>query len=170
MWRGFCFAVGWAMVGLLTAGGVQAEQPPQSAPPTYEVPQLPATMRVDGVLDEPAWSQAVVIEIAYEVSPGDNLPAPVRTRALLFHSGTHLCMGFRAFDHEPSKIRARLADRDTPFEDDFVGVILDTFNDERAPEILRQPARRARWISCSTSSARSPRTSRGTRSGLQQVG
>jgi hypothetical protein len=40
-------------------------------------------------------------------------------------------MGFRAFDHEPSKIRARLADRDTPFEDDFVGVILDTFNDER---------------------------------------
>src|SRR6185503_15315211 len=37
----------------------------------------------------------------------------------------------RAEDPEPAKIRARLRDRDNAFSDDFIGVVLDTFNDER---------------------------------------
>ena len=129
--RGRSFGFVWVLVGLLTVGGAWAAQAPPAAPATYEVPGLADGIKVDGVLDEPAWAQAVVIEAAYEVSPGDNLPAPVRTQALLFHTGTRLYVGFRAFDPEPAKIRAHLMDRDSAFSDDLVGVILDTFNDER---------------------------------------
>jgi hypothetical protein len=37
----------------------------------------------------------------------------------------------RAHDPEPEAIRARLRDRDAAYQDDFVGVILDTFHDQR---------------------------------------
>jgi len=116
---------------LLLGAGAWADQTPPAVPTTYDVPVLADGIKVDGVLDEPAWSQAVVVDVAFEVSPGDNLPAPVRTQALLFHTGTRLYVGFRAFDPEPAKIRAHLMDRDSAFSDDLVGVILDTFNDER---------------------------------------
>ena len=129
--RGRSFGVGWAAFALFLAAGARADQTPPAAPTTFEVPSLTDGIRVDGVLDEPAWAQAVVIEVKYEVSPGDNAPAPVRTQALLFSTGTHFIVGFRAFDHEPAKIRAHLTDRDSAFSDDLIGVILDTFNDER---------------------------------------
>ena len=128
--RGRSFGVGWAVFASLLGAGAWAEAPP-AVPTTYDVPVLADGIKVDGVLDEPAWAQAVVVDVAFEVSPGDNLPAPVRTQALLFHTGTRLYVGFRAFDPEPAKIRAHLMDRDSAFSDDLVGVILDTFNDER---------------------------------------
>ena len=38
---------------------------------------------------------------------------------------------FEAFDPEPEKIRAHYTDRDRIFNDDWVGVVLDTYDDER---------------------------------------
>jgi hypothetical protein len=40
-------------------------------------------------------------------------------------------IAFDARDPDPSSIRAYLRDRDSAFNDDFVGVVLDTFNDQR---------------------------------------
>jgi hypothetical protein len=43
----------------------------------------------------------------------------------------HLYLAFHAYDREPGAIRARMARRDNVFEDDYVAVFLDTFNDRR---------------------------------------
>jgi hypothetical protein len=83
------------------------------------------------VLDEGFWDEALEIELPYEVYPGENLKAPVKTFVLLSHTMTHLYIGFKAFDPEPSKIQAHYTDRDNLYDDDWVGVILDTYNDER---------------------------------------
>ncbi len=93
----------------------------------------PATSKihVDGILDEPAWKHATRIPLPYEVDPGDNIPAPVRTDCLITYDQRHLYIAFRAYDPDVSKIRAHLTDRDTAFDDDFVGVVLDTFHDGR---------------------------------------
>jgi hypothetical protein len=102
------------------------------APRVYEIPKIDDEIRVDAVLDEPAWEHAVQIEAPYENSPGYNVPAKVRTVCLLMHDSTHLYAAFRAYDPEPHKIRAHLTDRDPPFgNDDMVGITLDTFNDQR---------------------------------------
>jgi len=46
---------------------------------------------------------------------------------------------FHAYD-DPSKVRATVAKRDAIFDDDVVGVILDTFNDKRrAYELFFNP-------------------------------
>ena len=53
------------------------------------------------------------------------------TRFWIAYDQNHLYVAFRAHDPEPLAIRARLRDRDSAFQDDFVGIVLDTFNDER---------------------------------------
>jgi hypothetical protein len=40
-------------------------------------------------------------------------------------------VAFDARDPDPSAIRAFLRDRDSAYNDDFVGVVIDSFNDER---------------------------------------
>lgn len=97
-------------------------------------------IKIDGSLDDEAWSRALKIELAYEWLPGDNTPAPVKTECLITHDRTRLYIAFRCFDPEPQKIRAYLMDRDNFYifkRDDYVGVMIDTFNDERRAFLFR---------------------------------
>ena len=97
----------------------------------YVVPRAASGIRVDAVLDEEAWEGALMLEIKYEVRPGENVPAPVRSEVLLTYDSNNLYAAFRCFDPDPSSIRAYLRDRDTLGGDDWVALVLDTFNDER---------------------------------------
>lgn len=97
----------------------------------YVVPKTEAKIALDGVLDEELWQEALVIELKYEVRPGENVPPPVKTEVLMTYNRTNLYIGFRCFDPEPSAICAHLSDHDQLGNDDWCGVVLDTFNDER---------------------------------------
>jgi hypothetical protein len=97
----------------------------------YLVPNTESEIQVDAVLDEEAWKKALVLEIKYEVRPGENVPPPVRTEVLLTYDLKILYAAFRCYDPDPSAIRAHLRDRDTLGGDDWIALILDTFNDER---------------------------------------
>jgi len=113
-------------------GGVQASAPSGPArAATYAVPRAPAPVKVDGVLDDAVWKVALAIELPYEFDPGENTPAPVRTECFVAYDEARLYVAFRAHDPDPSQIRAHLTDRDNAGRDDFVGLVLDTFNDER---------------------------------------
>ena len=98
---------------------------------TIAVHPAESSIRIDGVLDEPAWRDAASVELAWETTPGDNVPAPVKTECLVTYDARSIFLAFRAQDPDPSQIRAHLTDRDAAFDDDFVGVILDTFHDSR---------------------------------------
>lgn len=82
-------------------------------------------------MDETAWEDALTIPLIYENYPGENTPAPVKTDAYLLDLGDRLLIGFKAEDPNPENIRAYLRDRDSAYDDDYVGVIVDTYNDER---------------------------------------
>ncbi len=97
----------------------------------YQIPTTSEKIKTDGLLKEPFWQQAVVIEVPYEVQPGDNIPAPVKTEVYIIHTESNLYLGFKAYDPDPDKIRAHFSDRDKIFSDDWLGVVLDTYNDER---------------------------------------
>ncbi len=99
--------------------------------PNYIIPSTTEKIKTDGVLDENFWNDALEIELPYEVDPGENLKAPVKTYVLLSYTNSHLYVGFKAYDPEPSKIQAHYMDRDNAFSDDAVGIVLDTYNDER---------------------------------------
>ncbi|MFC2144169.1 DUF5916 domain-containing protein [Acidobacteriota bacterium] len=112
---------------LLSVGWLAAEEP--TAP--HQIPRVETRIEVDGVLDENVWERAWSVTLDYEVRPGENTPAPVQTEVLVMHDANRLYVGFRAYDPDPQAIRAHLADRDQAGADDWVGVVLDTFNDER---------------------------------------
>lgn len=100
--------------------------------------QLPR--KIDGVLDEALWQQATRFELAYETRPSENTPASVKTTVYLAENGEHLLVAFVAEDPDPTQIRAFLRDRDSAYQDDFVGFTLDTFDDERrAYEFFANP-------------------------------
>jgi len=96
-----------------------------------ELPRTVGEIVVDGQLDEEAWQSAAQVELLYENNPGDNTPARVKTVAYLIEDGANLYVGFAASDPDPSAIRAYLRDRDKAFDDDFVGIVIDTYNDSR---------------------------------------
>ncbi len=90
------------------------------------IPCIDATILIDGQMDEAEWSKALIVPLSWETEPRENLPVLVKTAAYLIDTGESLLVGFRAEDPGPSKIRAFLRDRDSAYQDDFVGVVLDT--------------------------------------------
>src|SRR4030095_14791660 len=108
-----------------------AQQNTASTKRTYQVETTQEEIKVDGVLSESVWHKPPTFTLDYETRPGDNSPAPVKTEMWVTFSHSHLYVAARAYDPHPESIRARLTDRDRAFQDDFVGVVLDTFNDER---------------------------------------
>jgi hypothetical protein len=105
--------------------------PALSAADFKELPSTEQEIRIDGVLDEDAWQDAIQIDINVETKPGENIPARVKTTAYLVEDGLNLYVAFDAEDPDPSSIRAYLSDRDAAYNDDFVGIVLDTYGDER---------------------------------------
>jgi len=98
---------------------------------TYNIPRTIHSPTIDGNFSNGEWSAAATVELQYETNPGNSTPAPVKTTAFMMEDGENLYFAFKAYDPQPEKILAFIRDRDGIFQDDFVGVILDTFNDER---------------------------------------
>ncbi|HSL69767.1 MAG TPA: carbohydrate binding family 9 domain-containing protein, partial [Longimicrobiales bacterium] len=98
---------------------------------TVAVPRQPdGGVKVDGTLDEPAWSTAALLTGFSSYQPVDGLPADDSTEVLVWYSEHAMHIGVRAFEpHAPA--HATLADRDRITSDDYVYFLLDTFNDRR---------------------------------------
>ncbi|AWB69194.1 hydrolase (plasmid) [Saccharobesus litoralis] len=89
-------------------------------------------INVDGVMNEPAWSNATKLKLNYENSPAEGSPAPVTTEVYIYENQTHMNVAFIAHDPQPQNIRASLRDRDALGNDDWVGIVIDTFDDKRS--------------------------------------
>lgn len=129
---------------LLLSLGLCLTQPALAAvdhdPDAPRVPRASAPPVLDGLLDDPVWREALVVELPYETRPAENGPAAVRTRAFIAYDADTLYVAFDAEDPDPSRIRARLRDRDSAYDDDFVGIVIDTFDDHlRATEFFVNP-------------------------------
>ena len=105
-----------------------------------DLPRIDGPVNIDGILDDDAWRQALQIKVDTETNPGENIPAKVKTVAYLMEDGNSLYVAFDARDPDPSAIRAFLRDRDSAYNDDFVGIVIDSYNDgRRAFEFFSNP-------------------------------
>jgi hypothetical protein len=85
---------------------------------------------IDGVLEDEAWKQAARFVDFYQVQPGDNTRPSKPTEVRMGYDAKNLYVAFRAFD-EAGKVRATIPKRDAVDVDDYVAILLDTFNDQR---------------------------------------
>lgn len=135
----------WVAAASITAASITTEplsanEPEATATETateivpvahYQVSPTTEDMTIDARLDEHVWRDAMRAELRYEIRPGENITPPANTEMMVTYDQRNLYVAFRAQDPDPTAIRARLADRDTAWNDDIVGITVDTFNDER---------------------------------------
>jgi hypothetical protein len=93
-------------------------------------PRLEAALTVDGVLNEPAWSEAALLTGFSQFTPVDGVAAVDSTEVLVWYSATAIHFGIRAYEAH-GQVHATLADRDKIAADDNVQILLGTFDDAR---------------------------------------
>jgi hypothetical protein len=94
------------------------------------MPRFDKVPVIDGKLDDEIWKQAVVLKDFYQVQPGDNIAPSKLTEVMLGYDSKFLYIAFHCYD-EPDKVRATIPKRDDIWNDDYVGILFDTFNDHR---------------------------------------
>ena len=93
---------------------------------------------LDGKLDEPAWQRAPLLDKFWEVSPQDKTAAKVRTEARFAYDRHALYVGIRAFDPDPSRLRAPFARRDNVLSDqDMIVVNIDPVGNRKFAHFFR---------------------------------
>ncbi|WP_441000708.1 sugar-binding protein [Fodinibius sp. SL11] len=91
-------------------------------------------------LSHPGWQKAKPVYIKHQVQPNDNAQAWIETEVKMLYSDQNLYVAFISQDPDPSNIRANISDRDNSFQDDYVGIILDPFNNnQQAYELFINP-------------------------------
>ncbi len=82
---------------------------------------------LDGSLDDAVWKKAALVDetwITYNPVNGNELPQ--KTRAYMAYDDQNLYFAFHCQDTQPDQIKTSLTKRDGIFEDDWVGLSIDT--------------------------------------------
>ena len=81
---------------------------------TWEMTAAPVQgeLALDGRLDDPAWGFADPVTDLYQGESNEGLPATERSEIRVLYDQTHLYIGFRSYDSEPDKAKARAVFRD----------------------------------------------------------
>src|SRR5467141_434085 len=103
--------------------------PPEKAQPV-RMPRFDKAPVIDGKLDDEIWKQAAVLKDFYQIQPGDNIAPSKPTEVMFGYDSKFLYVAFHCYD-EPDKVRATIPKRDNVWNDDYVGILFDTFNDGR---------------------------------------
>src|SRR5881392_189623 len=89
-------------------------------------------IKIDGVLDESAWSLAQPATDFLQERPTEGAPATERTEVRVLVDDKNIYFGIRAFDSDAAHISARDLVRDSNFpNDDRIEILLDTYHDRR---------------------------------------
>lgn len=93
--------------------------------------RLVGSIDVNGLLDEPFWSQAEPITGFRQTEPEEGEPATESTLVKILYDDEALYVGFWCYDRNPEKIVRQLTRRDRFTESDKVAVRIDSHHDHR---------------------------------------
>ncbi|OGD10325.1 MAG: hypothetical protein A2Y86_04085 [Candidatus Aminicenantes bacterium RBG_13_62_12] len=116
-----------AMVMLFGCAALAVAAPPAAEP--VVVPKTDKPPVIDGILDDEAWAAALRVEGFKTFQPDYGREPAQRSEGFMTYDSESFYFALRCFDLEPDKIKASINKRDAMFEDDFAGVLIDTFND-----------------------------------------
>lgn len=132
------------VIALLLSVPVAAQQsastpvPGEQARPVLHATERQGDIRIDGKLDEQAWTSAPVYSEFRQLDPNEGQPGSERTDVRILYDRDAIYLGFRMHDSDPSGIRSRLGRRDEPiFGADLIEVYLDTYLDRLTGFVFR---------------------------------
>lgn len=88
--------------------------------------------KIDGVLDEEIWKTTPTIDEDFiSITPAFGETMPKKTYVWVAYDPDNLYIAFKCFDDEKDKIKTSTTKRDNIWNDDLVGLILDTSNNKK---------------------------------------
>jgi hypothetical protein len=137
---------------LLVVAAVPAAEPSSEdlssgGEPSVTAQRVREAVRVDGLLDDAAWSRTRAASGFRQREPKEGAAATEATEVRVLYDDTNLYVGVRALDREPSDVIARILQRDRILQagidnqarwagDDGVAILLDPFHDHRNAFLL----------------------------------
>lgn len=107
--------------------------------PEVSIRRTGGPITIDGQLDDPGWVTAAKLTGFTEIQPQQMVAAKEETEVFVTYDASKLYIAFRSYG-DPRTIRASLSNRDDIFQDDWVGIVLDTYGDAtQALEIFANP-------------------------------
>ena len=91
-------------------------------------------IRLDGVLNEPAWQNARPITDFIQIQPDEGAPPSLLTEVRLLYDQKNLYFGFTCYDNQIDELVANEMRRDgkNVHENDNVFILIDGHNDQRS--------------------------------------
>jgi len=128
--QGYRLAI-WALFLAVVVGGTGFATEDEKLPPLTPL-RTETPPKIDGVLDDPVWTQAPW-ETGFKTwRPDFGKDMHEKTIVYYAYDSENLYFAYRCFDSEPSKIKASITARDTINQDDWICLNLDTFNDQQS--------------------------------------
>src|SRR6266566_6671006 len=126
-------AAGCAALGMLALSAAPVSAQTNREKYTVDARLTDRAPRLDGILDEPAWQTAAVLDQFIQQEPRIGEPATERTEVRVMYDSRHLYVAVHAFDTNPSGIVATEMRRDSDrlLSEDSFQLIVDTFSDSR---------------------------------------
>jgi len=87
---------------------------------------------IDGDLSDPIWQTAPMVTGFKTWMPDFGIEMKDQTVAYFAYDAENLYFAFRAFDSDPSRIKASVAARDSVGSDDWICINLDSFGDQQS--------------------------------------
>lgn len=91
---------------------------------------------LNGLLDEPAWANAIPFDAFVQRFPVEGAPPSERTVVRVMYDERNLYVGFTCFDSKPALLNRKLGRRDSPPPSDTVEVAIDSVNDRRSAYVF----------------------------------
>jgi hypothetical protein len=90
-----------------------------------------SAIRVDGEINEAAWSRAEPITAFVQRDPNEGAPPTHRTEARVVYDGAAIYVAVKAFDSDADQIKGYLTRRDVDSSSDWIRVYIDSYHDKR---------------------------------------
>lgn len=118
----------------------------QTAPPQAQAAKVTTGPRIDGRLDDAAWSAAPLVGGFKQREPHEGEAASEPTTVRILYDQANLYIGAELGDSDAASIRASELRRDNTLEsDDTFAVLLDTYLDNRNAFVFRVNPRGTRY-------------------------
>ena len=130
-WRSALFVLAGALAGAPRAASGQSPSADPAA--RVEARRTDATIRLDGVPDEPVWLAADSVTDFRQREPREGEEASERTVVRILATERGLYFAFWCYDRDPASIRRTQLRRDPDLDaDDFVAILIDAQFDRRS--------------------------------------
>jgi hypothetical protein len=100
--------------------------------PTMAAKKVAKGIKIDGILDEPSWKEATLFKDFTEFRPTPFKKEAIenRTEAFMMYSNEGIYIGGKCYEQTQDSITRELIGRDGFGNNDFFGIIFDTYNDK----------------------------------------